>query len=424
MRLRSRHRRATRHSLERTLAQTRVLLSLLMVGVAGAALGGGIPSIPADLEHQGTEANGGMGTWLGAYGETMSVGGFGQEDYLTWLPALEDWNLGGSASGSPLVGLDVENGWLASVRGPLGSTAVYLFPWVGTQTPGPLLQIPSSGDVEAVAVGSNVLALGRPSAFANSGRVTVWKNNHGSWDPDITFLLTNSEAFGAAVDVDSDDTSSTLAIGIPGGPGDSGRVQIWRRAGGSWALEGTLTAPGDQVDNDFGAALDVDGPWLAVGAPLHDSEFPEPQGTNSGAVYLYRRDSSGTWMLAAYMVGTDGDHFGASVAMRSATLAVGAPLEDINSHPDITNAGRVHLYRRSNGLWGYAAALHAPNPGAFNHLGASVGISARGVVSGAPQWNAPEQNNAGIVYTWTGTVPLFVDGFETGDTQAWSSAVP
>ncbi len=395
---------------------------LVLIGTV-PALGGGIETILADRQYVGTTLDEHVGRAVSADSELLAVGGLDRQDYLRWDSATSDWVLTGGFSGSSLLALDFHDGWMVTVRGPLGAAFVDLYSWFETPTPTGLQPIASAGDVEAIAATSTALALGRPSAFSNSGRVTVWNNNHGTWEPGDTFQLLNSEAFGFAVDLASDGSSTTLAIGIPGGTGESGRVQVWRRAP-TWNLEATLTAPGAQADNDFGAAVALDGPWLAIGAPRHDTSFPDPIGVNAGAVYLYRRDSAGTWNFQTVLVGVDGDQFGSAVALKLATLAVGAPLADVGPHPEVLNAGRVDLFRRQGGLWGQIAVLQGPEPGPFDHLGTSVTISPRGVVAGAPEFDGPVDDNVGIVYTWSNTVPLFVDGFESGNLFAWSSSVP
>ena len=54
-----------------------------------------------------------------------------------------------------------------------------------------------------------------------------------------------------------------------------------------------------------------------------------------------------------------------------------------------------------------------------------MAIADTGVLAGAP-WATGSQDaqDAGAVYYFEGLTPLFLDGSESGDTLAWSSAVP
>jgi hypothetical protein len=84
-----------------------------------------------------------------------------------------------------------------------------------------------------------------------------------------------------------------------------------------------LTAGGNQ--DDFGAAVAVDGNRLIVGAP-GDSE----NGNDAGAVYFFFRDAPGSWHADGRVTASDaGDQreFGESVAYHASFL-VGSPQED------------------------------------------------------------------------------------------------
>ncbi|MDW8307136.1 MAG: FG-GAP repeat protein, partial [Leptospiraceae bacterium] len=62
--------------------------------------------------------------------------------------------------------------------------------------------------------------------------------------------------------------------------------------------------------------------------------------SNSGAVYVFKRDSSGDWIQDAYLKASNAegsDFFGRSVAISGSTIVVGADLEDSNQ-TTITNA--------------------------------------------------------------------------------------
>ena len=169
----------------------------------------------------------------------------------------------------------------------------------------------------------------------------------------------------------------------------------------------------------FGAAvaLSSDGATLAVGAPGEDGPARDPLSpadgqayrdavsdnshfpTDAGAVYVYRRSSTGQWSVDAFIKAPAvdmEDSFGFVLALSSsgAVLAVGARFEDsshtgtfaptdgeayrdaINSD-DRTDSGAVTVYRRSDtGGWSVEAFVKAPVDTDFrDYFGAALALS-------------------------------------------------
>ncbi len=97
-----------------------------------------------------------------------------------------------------------------------------------------------------------------------------------------------------------------------------------------------------------GEARVIDGDTLAVGAKWHG--YP----VSSGAVYLFRRSTPGTWVqeefLRAGNAGAD-DNFGAQVAIAGDTLVVGAfaeasaatGIDGDGSDDSMTDSGSVEV---------------------------------------------------------------------------------
>ena len=156
-------------------------------------------------------------------------------------------------------------------------------------------------------------------------------------------------------------------------------------------LKASNTDDGDH----FGAAVAASGSWVAVGAPDEDSAATGVGGTqsgdastDSGAVYLFRRDGL-TLTQIAYLKGAPnvaGAHFGASVAMRGDVLIVGAP------NDGAIGEGAVYIYKRDVSGWMQVQRLTPPDPFAGLKFGASIALGDRWIVVGAP--------GDGVVYTY------------------------
>jgi len=119
-------------------------------------------------------------------------------------------------------------------------------------------------------------------------------------------------------------SGDTLAFGAPhGGSNEQGNVQIWRRNGADWIFEAMLDSA--QAGAHFGAAIDLSGDRLIVGAPGYDlSQFTQ----DVGRAYIFHRDGT-NWNLAAQLElqfnTSNAPNFGRAVAISGDSAVVGAP---------------------------------------------------------------------------------------------------
>ncbi len=143
-----------------------------------------------------------------------------------------------------------------------------------------------------------------------------------------------------------------------------GDVFLFASDGGLWTQRAYVTGP----DNLASFALSNDGATLAVGATGEDSAATGVDGdetdntaTDSGAVYLFTRDSDGLWNTRTYVKASNtdaGDGFGGSVALSAdgSMLVVGANVEDssaiaVNGDETDNNApdsGAVYIFDLEN----------------------------------------------------------------------------
>jgi trimeric autotransporter adhesin len=179
-------------------------------------------------------------------------------------------------------------------------------------------------------------------------------------------------------------------------------------------------------------ALSADGATIAVSSWQEDSNATGVNGnqadesaSNSGAVYVFRRDATGTWTQQAYLKASNTeatDRFGRDVALSEDgnTLVVSADQEDSNAtgingngaDNSFFNSGAVYVFGRDDaGVWTQRAYLKASNTGPNDQFGWSVSLSANGTLlavgahaedSAAVGINGNQANNAaggaGAVY--------------------------
>ncbi|MEE4637426.1 MAG: FG-GAP repeat protein, partial [Wenzhouxiangella sp.] len=200
----------------------------------------------------------------------------------------------------------------------------------------------------------------------------------------------------------------SAAIGVDGNQLDdsaanAGAAYIFERSAiGRWSQQAYLKASNTEGGDRFGHAVALSDNLAAVGAFSEDSAAPGIDGDeldnslpDAGAVYVFVRDSAGTWTQDAYIKASspdENDQFGMALAISGNTLVVGVAGEDsgssgINGDPfdnSLQEAGAVYVFvRDEEGSWTQQAYIKASNPDEFDNFGASVAIDGDLLVVGA-----------------------------------------
>lgn len=122
-------------------------------------------------------------------------------------------------------------------------------------------------------------------------------------------------------------------------------VSIYRRLGSMWLLEQRIGAP--ELGEEFGEAIAVQGDTLVVGARSADGVG----GTESGRVYVYSR-TGGAWALTDRLEASTapaGAHFGGVLAVDGGTLAATScqdgSLGTVHVFDDVGGAGFTETQR-------------------------------------------------------------------------------
>lgn len=179
---------------------------------------------------------------------------------------------------------------------------------------------------------------------------------------------------------------STLAVGVPQ---DSqlgfiaGAVYVFQRSSSSsppWKLVQVLLAPDGKHGDFFGAGVALDGNRLVVGAPW-ESSF----GASSGAAYCFERspDATDSWVFRQKLqpVSLKATFaFGATIAIRGDTLAIGAP----NSDAGVLDGGAVYLYQAGVDGWEESQVVTAPDIEAKDSFGGGIALSRNWLLASSP----------------------------------------
>jgi hypothetical protein len=292
------------------------------------------------------------------------------------------------------------------------------------------------------------LAVGAPNRDGATGAVYIFtRDGNGTWSQQETLTAANAgsgDQFGHALSLSSD--GNTLAVGAykEDGPDegvngtqagidtvpDSGAAYVFTRDGGLWSQQAYVKSSNNNTGNGdwfgYAVALSGDGDTLGVGSIQEDGGSTGVNGqqlndtsTNSGAVYVFTRDGTGTWIQRAYVKASNtgpGDNFGNALALDDGgdTLAVGAYQEDSDA-PGINGdqlnsaakgSGAVYVFTRDGtGTWSQQAYVKASNPGADDNFGDALSLAGDGntLAVGALSEDGSKDNivSAGATYVFT-----------------------
>ena len=168
-------------------------------------------------------------------------------------------------------------------------------------------------------------------------------------------------------------------IGAPGNIKDGSRVgsaYIYQRIHASWELLDKISAPSSGHYGSFGNVVAISGINVIVGA-----EGADNQGTSSGAAYVFELDSTGSWskveMLSAFD-GSEYDYFGSSVSIDGDHAVVGAIGDDDSG----SFSGAAYIFKKdSSGSWKYIQKMKGLDKG--GRFGVSVAVKDNYMVIGA-----------------------------------------
>lgn len=290
-------------------------------------------------------SNGPLCTFSGAVNLWQRTGG-------TWTYRQRLSRLQGSCAQHG-ISLDIDGEWLAVGAQAAFESASYVgvYRFVGSsamlvQTVTPPIIESDSRFGNAVAVSGDTLVVGEifrnRTGAADAGAAHVYRYDGTFWNyvTDLGALVTlaANDQFGIGVDINGD-RCIVGALGSDIAGTDNGAAYVFQRSSmGIWSLVQTLSVPSGGTNDQFGRFVQIEGDVAVVGSNVAD-----PGGImNAGAAYVYRFDGA-LWNQESVLTHPDAeadDQFGASPALEGSTLAVGAPLDDVDG---FTNAGTVRV---------------------------------------------------------------------------------
>lgn len=273
----------------------------------------------------------------------------------------------------------------------------------GTVSADPLAETQRFGS--SLALSKSTLMVGvdndGPGLLADPpGRVVVFEHGDG-WNAQQVLTPSagaDGDHFGASIAIEGD----LCVIGAPRADvptADAGAAYVFERIGGLWVETDQLLNPSVVSFDHFGASVDISGETIIVGAPDDDG-----QGESSGTATIFRRDD-GQWVVESHLsnaFGGPNEQFGAAVAIDGDRAVVGVPGYVLI--PPSEGRGRICVYRRTDdGTWVKILCTLPTydNPGA--QFGISVAIEGDIIAVGSPGSSAPGSDGVAQVYELGGS---------------------
>jgi hypothetical protein len=238
----------------------------------------------------------------------------------------------------------------------------------------------------AVALSGNTALVGAPYddvSGMEQGSAYVFVRNGATWTQQARLIAqqdgTSFDYFGYSVALDGE----TALVGAVYGPGsanpEQGAVYVFVRGGTTWTQQARLNAGDGQAQDQFGAAVALDGNTALVGAFNHQISSTSGK---TGAAYVFVRNGV-AWTQQARLDANDvaaDDRFGFSVALDGDTALVGAPADNVGANAD---QGSAYLFTRSGAIWAQQQKFTTTDSAAGDYFGAAVALGGEKALVGA-----------------------------------------
>jgi len=264
--------------------------------------------------------------------------------------------------------------------------------------------------------------------ITDAGAAYIYQRSGGAWTL-VQKLVPNDrhshQFFGNHVAISGGHTALIGAgSGVTNGVPNAGAAYFFVKVpNGVWQQAQKVSAPTPEIAANFGTALALDaaGDLAVIGAWREPAGGPIKQ---SGAAYVYQRQSFTSWQLVQRLVSPNPElygHFGAAVALRNDHIMIGAPHESIDPTTalSVSKSGAVHHFVKTGSTWAPAQRILAADRNPDDWFGKALAFNGKLLVVGSAgndrdaNGNGPVLNNAGAAYVFNATGPGYTAWTQT-----------
>ncbi|MCB9354614.1 MAG: HYR domain-containing protein [Lewinellaceae bacterium] len=223
----------------------------------------------------------------------------------------------------------------------------------------------------------------------NAGAAYLFGKDQGganNWGQVAKITAADGQAgdmFGASMDLDGD--FAVIGANLDDDKGiNAGSAYVFGKDQGganAWGMVKKLTANDGTSFDNFGVSVGINGDFLIVGANQNDD-----YGSNSGSAYIFERNHGGvadSWGQATKLLALDGtssDQLGIAVSLNGNYAVAGARFDNIKG----TNSGAAYIWeRQTNGVWEYVAKIHDAQGDKNDQFGTVLDIYKRTIIVGS-----------------------------------------
>ena len=226
--------------------------------------------------------------------------------------------------------------------------------------------------VTRVALSGDVAVVGVFSLNKNTGAAYIYRRNGSAWTLDKQLASTEPKEgtfFGNGVAVVGGD----VLVGEVSANEGTGGVHVFRKEGSEWKYYTKLLHSNPQKNDRFGAPIRAYGNRVLVGSVGFLA--------NSGAVFAFERQPSGSYSEVERLVAFDGkagQGFGTSFGEDGQNLWVGAP-------NDKQGRGKIyHMFKDPNGAWSMSDPMVYPDLNQGDAFGGAIAAKGLRAAIGIP----------------------------------------
>jgi hypothetical protein len=224
--------------------------------------------------------------------------------------------------------------------------------------------------------------------------VSIHRRVGDTWQLEATLGDVSGSGYGSDVAIEGSIAVVGVANRAVSGTNGAGAVEVWKYDGvGSWSFLTQVSSPAPQMDGNFGFSLALDGGWLVVGAPGMNAR--------EGLVYAYQLDALGVPVLKQTLAPVPayvdaGDEFGYALDVGLPGLAIGAPFAKNTA----TEQGSASTYRLNGAGTGFTYSNTWTLAVSFCHIGKTIAVDGDIALAGSPDYLSNE--GVGFALKWNG----------------------
>ncbi|MFT6716103.1 MAG: ketosteroid isomerase-like protein [Saprospiraceae bacterium] len=200
---------------------------------------------------------------------------------------------------------------------------------------------------------------------------------------------------------------------------EAGSIVVFGKVNGTWKETQKIVCPDYDRSYRFGESVSVSGDYILAGSPYMSQPISSGQGLNqNGEVYVFKKQSDGTWAVDQMIVAgdrLDSDHFGEAVSMSGNRIVVSAPATntDENGLNYSFSTGAVYVFdKQSDGTWLESKKVVLIDRTNTEYFAEKIALSGD-VFLAASDGDNTDANGANEI-SWAGAAYIFSTGGSNG----------